>query len=173
MIRWLSGAALWGSMKDQTQRRACPWKHWEVQGVNKSSASNFSVRKRVNLWPTWIALCYSVDVGSVEDTDTCASSILHAHAYAEEQSSHGAHQEHHAEDDARNCSAPGTNTHNVSFIGVGFYNARVTITGVGCKASNNKKGLTVQTQLCWIKGVAGVKGRRGASGTLKDSWCEN
>lgn len=79
--------------------------------LNHLLPSSLCVCVCVNLWPTWISMGYSVDVGSVEDADARVSPILHAHAHAEEQSGHGAHQEDHAEDDARNCGAPGTNEH--------------------------------------------------------------
>lgn len=94
--------------------------------------------------PTWIALGYSVDVGSVEDTNTCASLILHAHAHTETQSGQADHQEHHAKDDARNCSAPEMNTHKVGFISKSLQSqendaAILTAEGRSCVESKQSK----------------------------------
>lgn len=63
--------------------------------------------------PTWIALGHSVDVRGAEHADSSAASILHAHTQAQEQGGHGAHQEHHPEDDAGDGGAPGTHTDTV------------------------------------------------------------
>lgn len=120
---------------------------------------------------------YSVDVGSVEDTDARVSPILHAHAHAEEQSGHGAHQEDHAKDDARNCGAPGTNTHTKLSRFTGpkcLYAHRFTITRKGCKAVLP----TTEEPSRACAAVLNQRSRRcqrsdGVPGTLKDSWCEN
>lgn len=172
-----SSVALRCSMKGQIQRRA--WnKHLSMKRLRysrftKSSPSNFCVCLGVDLWPTWIALGYSVDVGSVEDTDSCASLILHAHAHAETQSGQADHQEHHAKDDARNCGAPGTNTHKVGFI------SKSAIMQAGLQSQENDAMLpTTEGPGSAGTAVLSHSSRRCqrsemASGRLKDSWWGN